>query len=84
MRRTKVKRACAFGIEQQKKNSVLNVKKPLASKELIFMCRCFRLFSVDLLTLNINPLKAFPRPLILPSPSPIVPLRVFFLGIFTI
>lgn len=31
---------------QQKNNSVLNVKKPLAPKELIFVCR-FRLFNVQ-------------------------------------
>jgi len=50
--------------EQQKNNSVLNVKKPLAPKELIFVCR-FRLFNVDLLTLNINPSKALSLSLLL-------------------
>lgn len=53
-----------WSTEQQKNNSVLNVKKPLAPKELIFVCR-FRLFNVDLLTLNINPSKAFSISLLL-------------------
>jgi hypothetical protein len=62
-------RARAFVVEQQKNNSVLNVKKPLGPKELIFMCR-FRLFNVDLLTLNINPSKALALFLSLCPPLP--------------
>lgn len=71
-------RARAFGVKQQKNNSVLNVKKPLAPKELIFVCR-FRLFNVDLLTLNINPSKdlSFPPSIFLTLVLPTSPLFIF-------